>query len=159
MNFSKLILLTLTALLIFVGCQSESRQDRAKNTDKISTSDSIEISNAWTRPGGKGRNSAVYMRIYNGTGQPDSLIAVETEIAQKAEAHESYEEDGMMGMRPVGVLPIKPDSVLKLQPGGVHIMLMNLNQSIADGDSILVQLLFSQSGSINVTIPVQLTNS
>lgn len=97
----------------------------------------------------------MYLQIYNGSGQPDSLIAVETEFAQKAEVHESYEENGMMGMRAAGVQPIKPDSVLELQPGGIHIMLMNLNQSIAEEDSILVQLLFSQSDSINITIPVR----
>lgn len=156
MNFSNPILLTLTALLIFVGCQSESKQDHAKSNDKFSHSDSIEISKTWARPAAKGRNSAVYLKIYNGTGQPDSLIAVETEFAQKAEVHESYEENGMMGMRAAGVQSIKPDSVLELQPGGIHIMLMNLNQSIAEEDSILVQLLFSQSDSINITIPVRL---
>lgn len=156
MNFSKLILPTIISLLTIIGCQS--KQERPQKVPKIFKSNSIEISSAWARPAEEGRNSAAYMQIYNGTDQPDTLIAVESEIAGKAEVHETYEEEGMMGMRPAGVLAIKSDSVFNLQPGGIHIMLMKLNKSIAEGDSILLKLLFSNSGFKNISVPVKISN-
>lgn len=159
MNFSKLIFPAIISLLIVIGCQSKSNQDQTEETAKVKKSNSIEVSNAWARPADEGRNSAIYMQVFNGTGQPDTLVAVKTEIAQKAEIHESYEEDGMMGMRPAGGQSIAPDSVLKLQPGGFHIMLMNLTQSIAEDDSISLRLLFSGSENRNISIPVKLAGS
>jgi len=48
----------------------------------------------------------------------------------------------LSGMRPAGKQVIKPDSVLKLQPGGFHIMLMQLNRKLAEGDSVRMTLRF-----------------
>lgn len=121
-------------------------------------SNSIEISEPWVRPGSKGGNSAAYLSVLNGTNTTDTLIAVYTDVATKAEVHESYEDNGMAGMRPAGLLPIAPDSMLQLTPGGLHIMLMKLTQNISADDSISLSLEFSNTGRIQINVPAQISN-
>jgi copper(I)-binding protein len=42
-----------------------------------------------------------------------------------------------------------------LEPGGKHIMLVNLNQDLKEGENLNLTLVFEKSGEIKVTVPVR----
>jgi hypothetical protein len=163
MNYFKLVLLFTMGSFLLTACQSKSDTNSLQNQTKNSSSpnlqsNTIELINAWVRPSAKGTNSAIYIDVYNGTDKPDTLMSVKTKIASNSEIHEAFEENGLMGMRPAGKQPIPSYSVLKLQPGGLHIMLMRLTRPLAVGDSVRLQLKFYEVGNRNIKIPVKRAN-
>lgn len=155
MNFKCIFILVVTG--VFTGCQSKSSPPAKDLINHSVRPDSLAISHAWIRPAAAGQNSAAYLHIFNGTSQTDTLSDIQADFATRANVHESYEENGMRGMRPARAPTIAPDSTLYLEPGGLHIMLMNLNRSLAAGDSVSVQLEFSESGKKNIRLPVKLS--
>jgi len=99
--------------------------------------------------------TAAYFTLNNPTDFPDSLLSLTTEIANDAQIHESFEtEDGMMGMRPVGLIPIGSKSSVELKPGGIHIMVIHPYDDIVVGDSVNFLLQFAKAGDIEVRLPV-----
>lgn len=153
----KKILLITAAALFFVGCSSQSDQKRTRGTVVLGK---MELSDGWARPGSKGQNSAAYLRIANGTASNDTLLKIQSNTAEQAELHESYQdENNMTGMRPAGQQVIAESEELYLQPGGLHIMLMKLQRDLAVGDTLSISLEFARAGTKNLNIPVKLRST
>lgn len=143
----------LTAGFIF-SCQPES--DQASGGETLPES-GIHIEDPWARPGGEGRTSAAYFLISNFNDQADTLVSVESEVAQTAEVHESYErEEGMMGMREADNLVIPAQSTIRLEQGSFHVMLMQLTKQLSEGDTFQLTLTFQNEGEKTVEIPVRM---
>lgn len=138
-------------VLLFVSCSNDSQSEQ-----NVLPGSGIEITDAWARPARENGVTAVYFRASNGSEAADTLVALSSPVAGLAELHETYErEEGMMGMREAED-PVFPSmSTVVLQPGGKHIMLMQLNQPLSEGDEIDVTLEFAQAGEITLTVPVQ----
>ncbi|MBZ0290027.1 MAG: copper chaperone PCu(A)C [Anaerolineae bacterium] len=116
------------------------------------------VLNAWARPAGAGMpSSAAYALLLNLTEQDDILTSASTEIAKTVELHEmSMGEGDVMQMRPVeGGIAVPKGAAVVLQPGGLHIMLMELNNTVEVGDMVNLTLTFAESGEMQLTIPVQ----
>jgi periplasmic copper chaperone A len=110
----------------------------------------IQIDHVWSRAAMAGRQGAVYLTITD-TGQPDTLTGVTTPIAGTAELHQSFDDHGVMKMRPTASLPVEPGKTLTLAPGGYHIMLTDLKQPLKEGDSFPVTLSFAKAGQVTAT--------
>ncbi len=118
----------------------------------------LTIEDAWARPSPlTGGNGAVYMVIRNDGRQADALTGVRTNISQVAELHETKMEGDVMKMRPVAGqrIEIPAKGSVELKPGGLHIMLMGLNQTLEPGKSFELTLQFEKSGERTLTIPVK----
>ena len=59
-------------------------------------------------------------------------------------------DPSMIGMREVDSIELPAGQEVKLEPGGYHIMLLDLKQPIEMGDTIEVTLDFQKAGEINV---------
>ena len=142
------------------ACQSDQKSQPEPTVPQTQSlqSNGIEIIQAWARPASAGANSAVYLRIFNGSNQADTLVSIDAGIATQAEVHESFEENGLSSMRSVNQLVIPADSSVSLAPGGYHIMLKQLNQQVAVGDSLSLQLNFAIAGARYGKAVVQLSN-
>src|SRR5262249_28985438 len=76
--------------------------------------------------------------------------------AGKIEVHEMVMNDGVMKMRPVeGGLAIDPGKTVKLAPGGLHLMMMDLKSPLKQGDKMPVTLEFEKAGKVAVTLDVE----
>jgi periplasmic copper chaperone A len=62
--------------------------------------------------------------------------------------------DGAMTMMPLSALDLPAGKAVALQPGGKHILLKRLNQSLVAGDSFPLTLQFSKAGSVTITVTV-----
>jgi len=156
MNTKSLLftLLTGLALLFIASCQQESNEQEASTK---MPGEGIEVQEAWARPGADGRMSAAYFLISNFNSEDDVLTSIETEVAQNAEVHESYErEEGMMSMRDVPRLDLPAQSTVRFEQGGLHVMLMQLTRKLSDGDTFKLTLTFEKNDPITVEIPVRL---
>ena len=63
---------------------------------------------------------------------------------------------GMQGMkmRQVDGVPIPAGETVTLEPGGLHVMLIELATDLEDGDSFEVDLEFAEAGTRTVTATV-----
>lgn len=158
MNKKSILILLIPFLLVsFLSCGNEEENQQSESIQTVELPDEgIEIENIWARPGSENGVSAVYLTILNGSSEMDSIVSVSSPVAKMVEIHESFEgDDGMMGMRPAENLNIPARDVLRLEPGGLHIMLMNLNNQLAEGDEVKISLEFSNAGQMTITAPVQ----
>ncbi|MDZ7658307.1 copper chaperone PCu(A)C [Fodinibius sp.] len=149
----------LSCCFLFLGCGSESNSSDESGSTKEVVLGKITLDNAWARPGSQQGKSAAYLRISNGTASTDTLLSFSSEAAEKIELHESIEhDDGTISMQPAGQQVIPSGEKLRLQPGGLHLMLINLKRDIAVGDSLKLSLKFARVGTITATTPVQIQN-
>ena len=114
----------------------------------------IQVQHAWSRPAMAGHTGVVYLTITD-HGAPDQLTGVASIDADKAELHQSFNDNGVMKMRPVASLPIPSGKSVTLQPGGYHIMLMGLKHALSAGDSVPLTLDFAKAGQVKVVAMVE----
>jgi periplasmic copper chaperone A len=122
---------------------------------EVSTLGPLEIDTPWARASiGTARPGAAYVTIRNTGDETDRLVRIETPVAARPEVHEMEEEGGVMKMRPAGPLEIPPGEEVRLDPGGMHIMLMQLRQPLKEGESIPITFTFGEAGEITVNAPI-----
>jgi copper(I)-binding protein len=65
------------------------------------------------------------------------------------------DENDVMRMGPIPNVEIPAGDSINLEPGGKHIMLLNLKQGLNPGDRITMTLTFQQTGSMIVEAEVR----
>jgi copper(I)-binding protein len=117
----------------------------------------LVISQAWSRatPGGA-KIAGGYLTIENKGSTPDRLVGGAGEVAAKVELHEMAMNNGVMTMRPLDKgLTIEPGKAVKLAPGGLHLMLIDLKNPLKQGDKVPLTLEFEKAGKVNLSLDVQ----
>lgn len=153
---SSLILLT-ALFLLTMSCSNEQTESQAPGLDL--PENGLEIVGAWARPGRLNGVTAIYMNVLNGSAEMDTLIGLSSTAAELVELHETYElADDMMGMREAENPVFPGRAVVTMQPGGLHVMLMQLNRALNEGDEVDLILNFAVAGEISLTAPVQSQN-
>lgn len=95
-----------------------------------------------------------YMVILNEGSQPDKLMSVSADFAQVS-AHKSTVEDGIVQMIPMSDgVEIPAEASVSFEPGGLHLMLMNLSTPLRSGEERPITLNFERAGSISVNFKV-----
>jgi len=109
------------------------------------------VKDAWVRAPAPGQKVAgVYMEIVSRTNT--ALVAVASPVAARAELHSMALEDGVMKMRPLERIELPAGTAVKLAPGGLHVMLIDLKQPLQRGEKVPLTLTVLQldSGSRSV---------
>ena len=118
----------------------------------------IEIINPWARasPTPIAKAGAVYLTIQNGGRQQDSLVGVASPIAAHSTLHDHQLDDqGVMRMRPLGMLALAPGQKVTLRPAGRHVMLMGLKAPLQAGETLPLRLIFQRAGTITLSVPIR----
>ena len=139
-KMKKVISVVLTGSLLLSSCMAR---------------EGIEFHDAWMRSTAQGENGAVYFILHNHSDERDELIGVSAEIAQAVEIHESTMTNDVMQMRMLSSVPLEASAEVEFSPGGLHIMLVNLQREAKLGDSIEITLRFKNNDDITVHVPVQ----
>ena len=114
----------------------------------------LSVNSPRARPAEQGMNSAIYMQIQNGPSA-DSLIGASSDAARVVQLHRTtIDPDGKTSMKQQDRIDLSPGQNLELEPGGYHIMLIDLNQPLIVGTSIDLTLLFEDEGELHVKVPV-----
>ena len=118
----------------------------------------VTILHPWARPASEGQNGAVYFTIRNGGKGSETFVSAESPVAEKAELHETRDDNGVMTMRAVkDAVEIRPGSALELKPGGYHLMLMNLKRPLEEGAMVPLTITLGKAGATRVDIKVEKT--
>ena len=107
----------------------------------------VNVDKPWSRAQMAGRNGAVYLTL-TGKDGGDRLTGASSPVATRVELHETLMDQGVMKMREVKELPVPAGATVALQPGGLHLMLMNLKQPLKEGETVSVTLVFEKAGAV-----------
>ena len=112
---------------------------------------SLVIEAPWARatPAGA-RVAGGYVKITNTGPQPDRLIGGSLPVAAEVEVHQMTMSDGIMKMRKLDGLEIKPGQSVELKPGGYHLMFTGLREGLKEKQTVKGTLVFEKAGSVEV---------
>jgi copper(I)-binding protein len=159
---------------------TDSSTTAADAGNVVSDEGGLVIADAWARTSPEDTTyGAVYMTLTSEDG--DSLVgaSVPSDIAGTVEIHETVASGdstdttmamgggssdttdttmagmGQMTMRPIDSLELPAGEAVTLEPGGYHIMLIDLVAPLETGQEIEVTLTFENAGERTITVPVQ----
>jgi len=113
----------------------------------------ISVTDAWARATMPGQPvSGAYMNIQSDADA--RLISASSPLIPQVEVHEMKMDGDMMRMREVKSIDLPKGKTVSLQPGGYHIMLMNLKKPITAGEIIPLALVI-ESGGKQQTVEVK----
>lgn len=117
----------------------------------------VHVDNAWTRATADGAKvGAGYLTLHNTGSDADTLIGVETAVAERGEIHDMSMTDGVMRMRKLtDGLEIPAGGSVELKPSGMHLMFLQLKQPLAEGQSVKVKLTFKSGATGEIELPVR----
>ena len=120
------------------------------------TFENLRIDHPYARPTPPGaRSGGAYFTIENRGGQADRLLRVTTTAAGTAEIHSMTMDGNVMKMRAVASVDIPPHAATALKPGGYHVMLLDLKQPLAAGQTVPLTLTFEKAGAVDVPARVE----
>ena len=136
--------------------------------------DPITIEGQWARTSpAMASMGAAYMDITSSEGDQLVGVSVPASIAARAEIHEmvpaevpmddSMDESmddgemdmGAMVMQQIMALDLPAGETVSLEPGGYHVMLIDLAEPLAEGDTFNVTLDFAESDDLTVEVVVR----
>ena len=119
-------------------------------------SQGVEIADGWVRASEfsaeAGGMTGAFAKITNTTNTDVTLVGGSAEIAGMVEIHEVVMLDNAMKMqKKEGGIVIGAGQTIVLEPGGLHVMLMDIAKPIVAGDTITLTLDFEGTESQTVT--------
>ena len=91
------------------------------------------------------------------------LVEVRSPAAKVVEVHEMVMEKDVMKMRAIPGLDLPAGKAVELKPGGYHVMLINLNAQVKEGDmvplTVVVEGKDGKRESVEINAPVRPLNS
>jgi copper(I)-binding protein len=105
--------------------------------------DNVSVKDAWVRlPPPGAQIVGAYLTLE--AKQATTLTGAQSPAAESVEVHTMRMNKGVMQMRQLPSLPLPAGKPVQLQPGGLHLMLINLKKPLKAGDTVQIDLNFSQ---------------
>jgi len=115
----------------------------------------LVIGHPWSRPTAAGMPMGVaYLSITNNGTEPEVLTGASSPAAASVQFHQTTISDGMARMRPLTEVTIAPGATVKLEPGAIHLMLVDLKAPLVAGKSVPLTLEFRNAGNITVQLTI-----
>ena len=145
-KFIPVLSTTAIAGLLLAGCASE---DQADATDEQTVESEIfAVEDPWIRATEETMETdhdhsmtGAFAHLTNVSGQDQTIVGADAEIAELVELHEVIDDGGVNVMQEKeGGFPVAAEQRYELNPGADHIMLMELADEIQPGDVIDITL-------------------
>ncbi|WP_278234787.1 copper chaperone PCu(A)C [Isoptericola sp. AK164] len=152
-----LALLLAAGSLGLAGCSTDDAAAEATSTGTPTTAaDAVSIQDAWVKAADEGM-TAGFGEITNGGEDELTIVAASTGAAAMIELHETAaDSSGEMSMTEVeGGFVVPAGDTLILEPGGHHLMLMDLADPIQAGDEVTFTLTFADDSTTELTATVK----
>lgn len=122
----------------------------------------VTVEEPWVRATVAQQNATgAFMRLSSATDT--TLVKADSTVAKHVEIHEMAMENDVMKMRQIPGIALPAGQQIELKPGGYHIMLIDLNQQVGEGDHIPLVLIFEGADgkreTLTIDAPVRPLNS
>lgn len=126
----------------------------------VSAAPVLEVKDQWVREPNPARPvTAAYMTLVNEGDATVTLVGASSKACEVVEIHEMTTVDGVMKMRMIEKIGVPARSNVRLEPGGLHLMLIRLTGTLQAGDSVEIELKLDGGKSVTVTAPVKAMES
>ena len=116
----------------------------------------MRIDHPWARASAPGMvMGAAYMSLTNTGGVRDELIAASSPASASADLHSTIIVDRLIKMRNVQGIVVPPGKVIRLEPVGLHVMLIDLHAPLRIGTTFPLTLQFRRAGRVTVDVVVE----
>ncbi len=116
----------------------------------------LVIGHPWSRPAPHGMSmGAAYLSITNHGTSEEQLIGASTPVAASVQIHRTTIVDGIARMRPMTEVVIPAGATVKIEPGGIHLMLVDLKAELEAGKRAPLTLEFRHAGKITVQLAIE----
>jgi copper(I)-binding protein len=115
----------------------------------------VQVTDAWVRPAVEGQKATgAYLSVT--ANQAVRFVGASSPVAKTVELHEMKMDGDVMRMRKVdGGVELKADQAFRLEPGGYHLMLLDLTQAMVDGQDIDITLQMQKADGSTQDIPTK----
>ena len=114
----------------------------------------VSVKEPWVRATvARQQATGAFMQLHSPTAT--RLVGVSTPLTPVAEVHEMALHGDVMRMRQVSTLDLPAGKTVALQPGGYHLMLMNLSAQVKEGQTVPLTLTFEDADGKRETVQVQ----
>jgi copper(I)-binding protein len=143
--FTRIFMLPIIIFLLVACDQNQTSQEAPHETQQMSNTGTSEI----------GGVSGAYMVVSNMSASDVTLLSLNAEGVGMAQIHQSILEDNIMRMEHManGLL-IPAGEAVELRPGTYHVMLMQLEKDLVEGDTVRLTLEFDDGTSIALDAPI-----
>ncbi|MCR5857416.1 copper chaperone PCu(A)C [Mesorhizobium sp. J428] len=115
--------------------------------------ESVRVFNAWARASVlASRPGAAYLTIKSASD--DTLIGASTPVAERVMIHAIEKDGDVSRMKHIETLELLAGERITLAPGGMHLMLMALQDKLREGTTFPMTLSFEAAGEITVEVSV-----
>jgi copper(I)-binding protein len=123
--------------------------------------DAVAVENAYVREVPPvSRTSAAFMTLRNTGVENHAVVAARTPAAAIVELHTHLMgDDGMHRMREVEQVEVRAGGEAVLQPGGLHVMLINLTAPLKAGDQVELTLVYDDDSEETIAAEVKTIES
>ncbi len=154
------------AITALTGCSADGNQASDETQapaassaeDNAGTEQVVELADGWAKAADSNMTS-VFGSLTNSGDQSVTLEAIDASgVAGVAELHETVMNDqtGSTEMKRVeGGFEIAPGETKTLEPGGDHMMLMELQCAVKSGTDLTLELGFDNDRTQEITVPVR----
>jgi hypothetical protein len=114
----------------------------------------VAVADPWVRGTVEGqRATGAFMKL---TAPADmALVAAASPVAKIVEIHEMKMDGGVMKMSAIDKLALPAGKSVELKPGGYHVMLMALTQTLKAGETVPITLTFQDAAGRKQTVDVK----
>jgi hypothetical protein len=160
------VLLAAVALALgATACGSNATSTSAQSTsgraapavtgDTGAHAQALTLTDGWAKAGTG--MTGVFGTLTNATDEPITVTSAASDAASRTELHTMAKQaDGSMKMvRKDGGFTVPAGGVVKLAPGGDHVMLIGLTSELRNGDAVHLTLTSTAGQSFEWTVPVR----
>jgi copper(I)-binding protein len=120
----------------------------------------VDIVDGWVRVSEYsdhiGGMTGAFAKFTNNTDHVVTIMGGMSDIAGMIQTHEVVMNKGAMVMQEKeGGIAIEPGKSVTLEPGGLHLMFMGLNQAVLEGDKVTFTIDFEGTEDVTVTWPAK----
>jgi periplasmic copper chaperone A len=114
-----------------------------------------QVSAAWARPTVEGQRGGGGFLTITGGAAADKLLGASAEVSKVVELHSMSMDGHVMKMRAVSAIDVPAGATVKLEPGGLHLMFIDLKAPLQNGKSFPLTLKFEKAGEMTVQVAVR----
>lgn len=117
----------------------------------------LQIDQPWARATAPQQgNGAAYFTVTNHGAGADRIVEAQSPVAGRVELHtHEVDSEGVMRMRQVEAIDLPAGEMTALRPGGLHVMLIGLEDRLVEGEQFPLTLVFENAGAVEIEVTVE----
>ena len=116
----------------------------------------VQVENAWVQLAPPTATvNAAYMQIINSHVQPQTIVGLSADCCTMVMLHQTRQDGDKVSMEHLDRLIIPAQASVHLAPGGMHIMLMGVQQELSLGRKVRMTLRFGDGSTQDIELDVK----